>query len=175
MMMYNIPGRTGINMEPQTMVDVIRCCPNVKALKDAGGNLDKSYTLVDDLERCGIIVGKHFKIFSGDDIDAPTLMVKADASGVISVASNIIPYDICEYVGDILNGKLDKAEIEFGRCTEFIKYLFVESNPMPIKEVMNYAKIYETNHMRLPLVAMASDKASVLHELYDELASSKPV
>lgn len=166
-MMYNIPGRTAVNMEPSTMIDVIKCCPNVKALKDAGDNLDHTYILVDSLEKHGIIVGKDFKIFSGDDIDATTLMVKADASGVISVASNIIPYDVCEYINDILNGKLSDAEAKFYRCEELIKYLFVETNPIPIKEVMNYAGIYETNHMRLPLVTMDHDKAIILHKLYD--------
>ncbi len=166
-MMYNIPGRTAVNMEPSTMIDVIKCCPNVKALKDAGDNLDHTYMLVDSLEKHGIIVGKDFKIFSGDDIDAITLMVKADASGVISVASNIIPYDVCEYIDDVLNGKLSDAEAKFYRCEELIKYLFVETNPIPIKEVMNYAGIYETNHMRLPLVTMDHDKAIILHKLYD--------
>lgn len=174
-MMYNIPGRTGVNMEPPTMIDVIRCCPNVKALKDASGDLDKTYILCDDLERQGIIVGKDFKIFSGDDIDAPTLMVKADASGVISVASNIIPYDVCEYIEDISNGKLNDGEAKFGRCMKFIKYLFAETNPIPIKEIMNYAGIYETNHMRLPMVTMARDKAVILHKLYDELIDTKPI
>jgi 4-hydroxy-tetrahydrodipicolinate synthase len=168
-MMYNIPGRTGINMEPQTMIDIIRYCPNVKALKDAGGNLDKTYTLCDDLERHGIIVGKDFKIFSGDDIDAINLITRASASGVISVASNIIPYHVCEYIEDILNGKLNEADGKFDRCVEFIRYLFVETNPIPIKEIMNHAEIYETNHMRLPMVNMTHDKATILHKLYDSL------
>ncbi len=168
-MMYNIPGRTGVNMEPNTMIDVIRCCPNIKALKDAGGDLEKTYFLVDELERLGITVSEDFKIFSGDDIDAPTLITKADASGVISVASNIIPYDVCEYINDLLNHRSKEAETKFDRCIDFIKYLFVETNPIPIKEVMNYAGTYETNHMRLPLVSMTHDKAVILHKLYDSL------
>lgn len=172
-MMYNIPSRAGVNMEPETMIDVIKCCPNIKALKDAGGNLEKTYVLCDRLKRLGITVGKDFKIFSGDDIDAPTLIRKANASGVISVASNIIPYDVCEYINDILNTNLHKATIRFDRCVEFIKYLFVETNPIPIKEIMNYAGIYETNNMRLPLVTMNNNEALILHNLYENLINKE--
>jgi 4-hydroxy-tetrahydrodipicolinate synthase len=170
-MMYNIPGRTGVNMEPDTIIDVIRSCPNVKALKDAGGSIEKTYVLEALLEKYGINVGTDFKLFSGDD-DAINLITRVGGSGVISVASNIIPYYVCEYINDILNGKLDMAENKFNKCDKLIKCLFSETNPIPIKEIMNYAKIYDTNHMRLPLVNMSYNNAKTLHELYDSFVGN---
>jgi 4-hydroxy-tetrahydrodipicolinate synthase len=168
----NIPGRTGVNMEPDTIIDVIRSCPNVKALKDAGGSIEKTYVLEALLEKYGINVGTDFKLFSGDDDDAINLITRVGGSGVISVASNIIPYYVCEYINDILNGKLDMAENKFNKCDKLIKCLFSETNPIPIKEIMNYAKIYDTNHMRLPLVNMSYNNAKTLHELYDSFVGN---
>jgi 4-hydroxy-tetrahydrodipicolinate synthase len=93
-MMYNVPGRTGINMEPETMIDVINSCPNIVALKEANGDLILTKKFIDLLISTNRVLGITFKIFSGDDINVVQHYMMG-ASGVISVASNIIPKEIC--------------------------------------------------------------------------------
>ena len=160
-MMYNVPGRAGINMDPETMIEVINLCPNVVGLKET--NPENTPKFIDLLKNTTRKLGDTFKLYSGDDANVIDYC-KLGASGVISVASNIIPKQISDVVLLCLKGMYDLAELHLNKFEEFIKYLFVESNPIPIKEIMYYTGIYNTNHMRLPLVTMDSKKSQVLYK-----------
>lgn len=163
-MMYNVPGRAGVNMDPETMIEVINSCPNVVGLKET--NPENVPKFVDLLQNTTRRLGDTFKLYSGDDVNVIDYC-KQGASGVISVASNIIPGQISDVVSLCLGGKYDLAGSHLSRLEEFIKYLFVEANPIPIKEIMCYMEIYNTNHMRLPLVTMDPKKSQVLHKYVD--------
>jgi 4-hydroxy-tetrahydrodipicolinate synthase len=167
-MMYNVPGRTCVNMEPETMIDVINSCPNVVALKEANGDIKATEKLVELLKNTNRTLGDTFKIFSGDDINVVKHCVLG-ASGVISVASNIIPKQISNVVSLCLNKNFESADTELSKYSEFIKYLFIETNPIPIKEIMHNTNIYTTNNMRLPLVTMDKEKSNILTDMFYKL------
>lgn len=165
--MYNVPSRSGINMEPETMIDIINSCKNVIALKEANGDMKHCEKFVNLLKSTDRILGDTFKLLSGDDANIVEHS-KLGATGVISVASNIIPKQISEIVKLCLDKKFDLAEQQLIMLKDFIAYLFIETNPIPIKEIMHLTKIYSTNILRLPLVPMDSEKSKILLEKYNE-------
>lgn len=166
--MYNVPSRTGLNMEPETMIDIINSCKNIVALKEANGDIKHCEKFVNLLKSTDRILGDTFKLLSGDDANIVE-HCKLGASGVISVASNIIPRQISEIVNLCLDKKFNSAEQQLIMLKDFIAYLFIETNPIPIKEIMYLTKIYSTNELRLPLVSMDSKKSTVLLEKYEIL------
>lgn len=168
-MMYNVPGRTCVNMEPETMIDIIMSCSNVVALKEANGNLKTTAKFIELITKSSNrVLGSSFKIFSGDDANI-VHHCKMGASGVISIASNIIPQQISDIVSLCLSSQFDLATKKLEKIIGFIGYLFVETNPIPIKEIMYLSHIYKTNNMRLPLVKMDKEKSEILHEMYSNL------
>lgn len=170
--MYNVPGRTGLNMDPETMIEIINSCPNVVALKEANGDMEHCKKFINLLKtKTNRILGDTFKLFSGDDMNIVE-HCKLGASGVISVASNIIPRQIKEIVHHCENKNYDKAQEVLDTVSDFVKYLFVETNPIPIKEIMYLTNIYSTNILRLPLVSMDSEKSKILYEKYNCLINT---
>lgn len=165
-MMYNVPGRAGVNMEPETIVKIIQLCKNIVGLKET--NLNNVQDFVNLINQTDIKLGQSFKLFSGDDINIVDYC-KYGASGVISVASNIIPSEITSIVSLCLNNNFNSAENELYKIVNFLKYLFVESNPIPIKDIMYRMHIYKNNFMRLPMIVLESDKSNILYQLYKEL------
>jgi 4-hydroxy-tetrahydrodipicolinate synthase len=163
-MMYNVPSRAGINMDPETMIELINICPNIVGLKET--NQDNINNFINLLKKSNRTLGIDFKLFSGDDANIITYC-KLGASGVISVASNIIPKKITDIVSLCIENKYENVDLYLENICEFINYLFIESNPIPIKEIMYYAKIYNTNHMRLPLVQMDKSLSKELINLYE--------
>lgn len=164
-MMYNVPLRTCVNMEPETMIDVINSCPNVVALKEANSDIKMVEKLVQLLKNTNRKLGNTFKIFSGDDMNIIKHYMLG-ASGVISVASNIIPMNISNIATLCSNEDFKNAEQIFKKYEDFIKYLFVEANPIPIKDIMYNVNIYKTNNMRLPLVPMDREKSNILRNMF---------
>jgi 4-hydroxy-tetrahydrodipicolinate synthase len=168
-MMYNVPSRAGVNMEPETIVKIIQSCPNVVGLKET--NLNNVPNFVNLIENTDIKLGQSFKLFSGDDINTVEYC-KFGASGVISVASNVIPNKITSVVSLCLNEELYLAENELSRISDFLKYLFVESNPIPVKDIMCRTNIYKNNLMRLPLVSLEKEKSDILFQIYNDLTQN---
>lgn len=167
-MIYNIPGRTGLDMAPETMIEVLKTCPNVVALKEASGNYENVGRLVDLIKSENIRdLSSTFKLFSGDDVNAVKLCKNYYGRGVISVASNVIPDIINSIVEKCLENNFDEASRISGNCVEFIKYLFVESNPVPVKDIMYQTGVYPSNRVRRPLMEMNDeDKRKKLYSLY---------
>lgn len=170
-MMYNIPGRTAIDMAPESMVEVLKTCPNVSALKEASGNYVNVEHLVQLIEDESLRdLSKTFKLFSGDDVNAVTLCENHKGRGVISVAGNIIPGIMCDMMDKCLAGKFEDAQAALDKSRDFIKYLFVESNPVPIKNILHQAEMIENDTVRRPLMEMNDEqKTKRLWELFFSL------
>ena len=137
--LYNIPGRTGITMSPQTVARLNRH-PNIVAIKEATGSLDMASEI---MSLCDITV------LSGDDSLTLPLM-SIGAKGIISVASNLLPRDVKAMTKLALANNFAEAANIHRRLFPFIKTLFLEGNPVGIKHAMKVAGL-DTGEMRLPL------------------------
>ncbi len=141
--LYNVPGRTGVNISSTTTLRLARDCENVVAIKEASGN----FTQIDD-----IIKNKpfNFDVLSGDDgITFPLLTL--GAHGVISVIGNALPKEFSKMVRLALNGDFPSALTIHHKFTELFKLLFVDGNPAGVKAMLNNMGFIE-NELRLPLV-----------------------
>jgi 4-hydroxy-tetrahydrodipicolinate synthase len=147
LILYSIPGRCGVEIGVETCALLAKDCPNIVAIKEAGGNVERVTTLRAALHGS-------FEIFSGDDsLTLPFL--SAGAVGVISVASNIIPAEVIALVSSGLAGRFDEARRHHFHFYELFKNLFIESNPAPIKQALAWQGRM-TNEVRLPLCEMSA-------------------
>lgn len=150
--LYTVPGRTGMNIQPET-IKLLSEMDNFVAIKDATGDL--SYTA-----KVRSLVGDDFDIYSGnDDIVVPVLSL--GGKGVISVWANLFPkevHDMCEYY---FNGEIDKATKIQIAFKEFIDALFMEASPIPIKAAMNL-KGLDIGGLRLPLAEASENTKETL-------------
>ncbi len=157
--LYNVPGRTGCKISP----DVVRRLsvhPNVMGIKEASG--DMSYAM-----KIARYLSDDFAMYCGnDDITVPLLSV--GASGVISVWANIMPQEVHDMVADWLAGRRDKALAEQLRCLDLINGLFMEVNPIPVKEAMNLMGL-KAGGFRMPMYPMAPENRAKLAKLMREV------
>ena len=156
--LYNVPGRTGANIEPATLARLAEV-PNILGVKEASGNMTQI------AEVCNA-VPEHFLVFSGDD--AFTLPVIAlGGVGIISVASNEIPREMTEMTRAALNNDWQTARRIHRKYLALMQANFLESNPLPVKAVLAMmGKIEET--YRLPLLPMRRDTRSKLQKIATE-------
>ena len=141
--LYNVPGRTGINMKSETTVRLARDCENIVAVKEASGSLEQ----VDE-----IIKNKpeRFDVISGDD--ALTFsMVASGAAGSISVIGNALPKEVSRMIRLEFKGEYEAARTIHHRFTELYSLLFVDGNPAGVKSLLHEMGFIE-NVLRLPLV-----------------------
>ena len=141
--LYNVPGRVGVNMTAETTLRLANDCENIVAIKEASGN----FTQIDD-----IIKNKpsNFDVISGDDgITFP--LITLGAVGVISVIGNALPKEFSRMVRLSLQGDYDAARHIHHKFTELFKLLFVDGNPAGVKAMLNSMGLIE-NVLRLPLV-----------------------
>lgn len=141
--LYNVPGRTGINMKSATTVRLANDCDNIIAIKEASGSLEQ----VDE-----IIKNKpaRFDVISGDD--ALTFsMVASGAAGSISVIGNALPKEVSRMIRLEFNGEYEAARVIHHRFTELYSLLFVDGNPAGVKALLHEMGFIE-NVLRLPLV-----------------------
>lgn len=142
--LYNIPGRTGINMLPETVVRLSKI-PNIVGIKEASGSLEQVTEIIKNTD-------KDFVVLSGDDtLTLP--MLSLGGKGVISVASNIIPDRITKMVTLYLNKKVEEARKIHHEYYDFMKAMFIETNPVPVKTAMGMMKMIDPE-VRLPLCEM---------------------
>ncbi len=141
--LYNVPGRTGVNMSAETTLRVARDFANVVAIKEASGNI----TQMDDIIKNK---PKNFEVISGDDgITFP--LITLGAIGVISVIGNAFPKEFSRMVRLALNGDFSNALAIHHNFTELFELLFVDGNPAGVKSMLNMMG-YIDNKLRLPLV-----------------------
>ncbi len=159
--LYNVPGRTGVNLKPETTVRLAADCENIIAIKEASGSLEQ----VDE-----IIKNKpsRFDVISGDD--ALTFsMVASGAAGVISVIGNALPKEFSRMIRLEFNGEYEAARKIHHRFTELYTLLFVDGNPAGVKALLHEMGFIE-NVLRLPLVPT---RITTLQKMSDILKTLK--
>ncbi len=158
-MLYNIPGRTGANLEPETVLQLAEI-RNIVAIKESSGNMAQITELLTQAPRA-------FRVFSGDDALAlPTLAV--GGMGLISVASNAIPQQMAQMVASALNDNWIAARGINRHYFHFMQTIFTEPSPAPIKAVM--ALLGRGNEsMRLPMVPVSAATRHKLETVLGEL------
>ena len=140
--MYNVPGRTGVNMKAETSLRIAREVKGVIGIKEASGDFQQVKQIIDGSE-------EDFLVLSGDD-DMTFELIRAGADGVISVASNVLPREVGRMCGLALNGEFEEAGLLNEKLMPLFKACFVESNPIPGKEALHQLGLC-TNAVRLPL------------------------
>ena len=140
--LYNVPGRTGANMTAETCLRLAEL-PNVVAVKEASGNRPQIEEILRNAP-------KDFAVLSGNDDDTIWMMEQGGA-GIISVASNVAPALMAEFVGAMKAGNWEKAHAMNEMLTPLFKNCFVESNPIPAKAALAAMGLIR-NELRLPLV-----------------------
>src|ERR1051325_10731563 len=144
-MLYNIPGRCGVDIMPETVARLAKDCRNIVCIKEASGSVER----VGELRRR---LPESFTILSGDDsLTLPFMAV--GASGVVSVASNLFPAEICALVGACEEGNLKSATKLHRKLLPLFKDLFVEPNPVPVKTALGWRGAI-SGEVRLPLCEM---------------------
>lgn len=156
--LYNVPSRTGVNIEPETYLELSKH-PNIRGIKEANGQIAKIVETV-------ALVGGALDLYSGDDDQIVPLM-SLGGLGVISVLSNLMPKETSELCHRFLRGDVKGAAEMQCRYTKLIKALFSEVNPIPVKAAMA-AMGYCENYVRMPLTTMEEPHWQVLKGLMEE-------
>lgn len=140
---YNVPGRTGINMTAETTLRLSRATDKIVAVKEASGSIEQMQAIIDGRPA-------NFLVLSGDD-GLTVELVKRGGDGVISVAANTFPRKFCRCIHDAMRGNIAEAEQEMERMEEPINLLFKEGNPVGAKAMAHIMGL-TTAEVRLPLV-----------------------
>lgn len=157
--LYNVPGRTGINLKPETTVRLANDCENIVAVKEASGSLEQVDEIIKNKPQ-------RFDVLSGDD--ALTFsMVASGAAGVISVIGNALPKEFSRMIRLEFQGEYEPARKIHHMFTELYSLLFVDGNPAGVKALLHEMGFIE-NQLRLPLVPT---KVSTLQKMAEILKS----
>ena len=141
--LYNVPGRTGVNMTAETTLRLAHATDKIVAVKEASGNIDQMQKIIDGRPA-------NFLVISGDD-GLTVELVKRGGDGVISVAANAFPEKFCRCIHDAMNGNISDAEQAMEELIEPINLLFREGNPTGVKSMTSVMGITKAE-VRLPLV-----------------------
>lgn len=154
--LYNVPGRTGVNILPATLKTLSKI-PNIVAVKEASGNIEQ---ITEIIRTCG----EDLPVYSGDDGLTYSILALGGA-GVISVASNVVPKRMSELCSSYFYGDIKKSrEIQF-ELLSLIKTLFIEVNPIPAKAALSHLGMIGPA-LRLPLTPMSDEnKQKLINEL----------
>jgi 4-hydroxy-tetrahydrodipicolinate synthase len=163
LILYNVPGRTGVNLEPATLAR-LAAIPNIVAVKEASGSINQIADVIH-------AVPESFSVLSGDD--AVTLpLISLGGVGLISVASNEIPREMAEMTRAALNNDWTGARRLFRRFLPLMQANFIEANPLPVKAALAMMGRIEEVY-RLPLCPMKKDTRAKLEKIVEELALSR--
>ena len=157
---YNVPGRTGVNMTAETCLRLAEEVENIVAVKEASGN----YAQISEIIRNR---PEGFSVLSGNDNETLSLMATG-ADGVISVASNLVPAEMTALVRAMQEGRLDEARRLNFRLMPLFKGCFIESNPIPVKAGMASLGLLEDS-LRLPLTSASAATKAAMEEILKEL------
>ncbi|MFL6539137.1 MAG: 4-hydroxy-tetrahydrodipicolinate synthase [Chthoniobacterales bacterium] len=163
-MLYNIPGRCGIDINAATVERLASACANIVCIKEASGSVDRVAELRGRMPDA-------FTILSGDDgLTLPFMSV--GAVGVVSVASNLLPAEVSALVRAFDNGDVQAAQRMHRRLLGLFKDLFIEPNPVPVKTALQWRGLM-SSEVRLPLCEMSEANAARLRGTLDAFESSK--
>ncbi len=157
LVLYNVPGRTGVNMLPDTVAELARV-DNIVAIKEASGSIDQASRIIRSTD---------LTVLSGDDsLTLP--MMAVGAKGVVSVAGNVAPALLSRMVKAFLEGKPDEARKVHLELLPLFHVLFVESNPGPVKAAVEMLGL-GTGELRLPLVPVSEASRTKVHAVLKDL------
>ena len=154
--LYNIPGRTGVNLQAATTLRLANDCPNIVAIKEASG-------IISQIEEIVEYAPDGFDVFSGDDAITFELLT-IGAKGVISVIGNALPKEFSRMIRLEFNGEYEPARKIHHQFTELYKLLFVDGNPAGCKALLNDMGMIE-NVLRLPLVPTRIETKQKMNEI----------
>ncbi|MFH1053539.1 MAG: 4-hydroxy-tetrahydrodipicolinate synthase [Candidatus Woesearchaeota archaeon] len=146
---YNIKGRTAVNVETKTLVNLMNDCENIVCVKEASGDINQMKD---------VIAGKKegFTVLSGDD-NITLDLIEAGGDGIISVASNIAPKMMSEMVHSALDGNMKKARETEQKLSELFRVEFIETNPIPIKAMVAMKGMCREVY-RLPMCSLEDER-----------------
>ncbi|WNS77229.1 4-hydroxy-tetrahydrodipicolinate synthase [Bacillus sp. DTU_2020_1000418_1_SI_GHA_SEK_038] len=154
-MVYNIPGRASVNIEPETIISLSKI-QNIFSVKEASGNLNAMARIISE-------TAEDFQLYSGDDgLTIPVLAI--GGIGVVSVASHIIGNEMQEMIGAFLNGEIEKAASLHQDLLPIMEGLFTAPSPVPVKTALQL-KGLDVGSVRLPLVPLTEQERSRLSAL----------
>ncbi|MBY0091617.1 4-hydroxy-tetrahydrodipicolinate synthase [Priestia aryabhattai] len=154
-MLYNIPGRSVVNISVETVVRLSEI-PNVVSIKEASGNLDAMAEIISKTP-------SDFTLYSGDDgLTIPVLAI--GGAGIISVASHIIGNDMQEMINVFKNGDVQKAAATHRNLLPIMRALFIAPSPSPVKAALNLSGI-QVGGVRLPMVPLSNKEQSALEKV----------
>jgi len=151
--LYNVPGRTGMNLHPETILSLTKTCKNIVAVKEASGNISQ-------VAKIKALCGDKIDIYSGND-DQIVPILSLGGIGVISVLANVVPKQVHDMVFNYLNGNVSEAlrlQLEYLSLTDA---LFIETNPIPVKTALNLMNM-NVGNLRLPLCDMEDNNLEIL-------------
>ena len=166
MIMYNVPGRTGVNMTAGTTLQIAHEVPNIIGVKEASGNMEQILTILHDRP-------EGFLVLSGDDAWTVPL-VAAGGDGVISVAANEIPGLMSAMTAAALANNFDRAREMHNRILPLMTGNFIESNPIPVKAAMKMLGILEDDTVRPPLAPITDANRKKLEAILDQCGLRNP-
>ncbi|MFM7223290.1 MAG: 4-hydroxy-tetrahydrodipicolinate synthase [Bacteroidota bacterium] len=156
LIMYNVPGRTSMNVTAATTLRIAASCSNIVATKEASGNMEQIMQIISEKP-------DHFSVISGDD--AITLpLVACGASGVISVVANAYPRQFSEMVNQCLNGNFDGARPTHAKMLPVIQSMFAEGSPSGIKHYLTQMGLIQ-EYFRLPVYSVSDKHKSTIQEI----------
>src|SRR5438876_12105187 len=163
-MLYNIPGRCSVDILPETVVRLGKECRNIVAIKEASGSVER----VSELRRC---LPESFTILSGDDSLTLPFMA-AGAVGVVSVASNLFPSQVCALVRACESGDLKSAATLHRKLLPLFKDLFIEPNTVRVKTALGW-RWGMSGEVRLPLCEMSEANQACLRKTLEQFERGK--
>lgn len=155
-MLYNIPGRSVVNMSAETIITLSKV-PNIVSVKEASGDLEQMATIIEN-------TGSQFSLYSGDDtMTLPALAI--GATGVVSVASHVIGAEMQQMIHAFLKGKIEESAALHRKLLPLMKGLFTAPNPTCVKAALQL-KGLDVGSVRLPLIPLSAKERTQLMELF---------
>ncbi len=153
--LYNIPGRTGVNFLPESVFELINRVPNIVAIKEATGDIAQMMRVIE-------LCGEKLTLLSGDDnLLLPVLGI--GGKGVISVLSNLIPADIKKIITSFNEGNINECRSLFYKLLPLCRAMFLETNPIPVKAGMELLG-YCSSELRLPMTEISEQNRAILRK-----------
>lgn len=164
-MLYNIPGRSAVNMTPETIIR-LSAIDNIVCVKEASGDLDAMATIIEETPDT-------FTLYSGDDsLTLPVLSI--GGFGVVSVAAHIIGREMQDMISNFKNGKVQLAASQHRQLVPVMNALFAAPNPVPVKTALTLAGI-QTGTVRLPMIPLNTSETQALQQVLKSRTVNSPV
>jgi 4-hydroxy-tetrahydrodipicolinate synthase len=153
--LYNIPGRSGVNFLPESVAELLKRTDHIAAMKEASGDIAQMMRLIE-------LCGDKLSVLSGDDnLLLPIMAI--GGKGIISVLANLLPADVKKVVTLYNENKVEEARAHFYKLLPLCRGMFLETNPIPIKAAMEMAGLCGGD-MRLPLTTLSDENKAVLRK-----------